>query len=138
MGVTAENAGDKIEQLINWISDHLPEAADWLAMQFVPILQDTWDITKDTGKAFGEMGKSFLDLMLMLTGHGELAGTEFSFQKLGVATRATTEDLKHSVLYINDALKEMSHLANAGNLVAEHKYKEAAKKLALALGPAPK
>jgi hypothetical protein len=112
-GMTMGDVHAKVEKFITWFQQHIPEIADELATDFVPILKDTWNIVLQLGEVLGGLATIFTNLVGLFSGDKSIEGTEFSFHKLAGAIEHVVKWVSTMLLTLTQAEQMLVHFANA-------------------------
>ncbi|HLH04945.1 MAG TPA: lytic transglycosylase domain-containing protein [Bryobacteraceae bacterium] len=84
-GTTIDDVYARLQQFGAWLAEHIPDIADTVASELVPVLKDTWLIVKSLGEMFGIAAQAFVNLVAEFSGDDSIRGTELSFHSLAGA-----------------------------------------------------
>ena len=85
LGLGSGDVLSALHQLNDYIIQHVPQWSKQFAAYVVPILKDTWHITKDLVELFGLLANHFTNFIGVLTGDNSIQGATFSFDKFARA-----------------------------------------------------
>lgn len=132
-----EKLGINIKTVSGWVDkfgENLPQLANKLSTDAVPVLKDTWTMFKELGAALKEFGVLFTNVIGLLSGDHSIEGAAFSFDKLAKSIEHVLQwgaDLFH---WITQAESMLAHFADAGSLLISGHFSQAAKEFRSGLG----
>ncbi|HEX3682146.1 MAG TPA: lytic transglycosylase domain-containing protein [Bryobacteraceae bacterium] len=111
-----------ISQWIDKLEKDLPNIADKLATNVVPILHDTWDMLKSAGGALKEFGVLFQNVVGQLSGDKAIQGTTLNFETMATAIHHVLEALSVAFEKIITGETQLSHITKGVILFSERKF----------------
>lgn len=129
LGLTVGDVQNKLDQFVRWFQDKIPEIANGLADDLLPILKDTWQIVTELGVAFAQLGVLFTNVVGVFSGDQSIEGTEFSFRKLAGAVEIVADDIAVLLHVLTNAETMLVHFADAAVLVLGGRFADAKKEL---------
>ncbi|HEY3987939.1 MAG TPA: lytic transglycosylase domain-containing protein [Acidobacteriaceae bacterium] len=120
------NALQKLENLNDWVIDHLPEIASTFSKYLVPVLKDAKDVGSDVVGMLEDAGVAFTNLVGLISGDHSIEGTTLNFDHLLTAVDHVSHGFAKFVNTITDAERILAHLASGTALFFSGHYEEAA------------
>jgi Transglycosylase SLT domain len=111
--ISGGNPLAKLQDLNEWVIDHLPEITSFFSKHLVPILKDTKFVLGDVVDMFEHAGLAFTNVVGLLSGDHSIEGTTFSFENMADAIDHVSHGLAIFVGWIDSAEKMLTDLVNA-------------------------
>jgi hypothetical protein len=103
MGLGDGDILHSLMRLNDFVMQNMPQWADELSTDIVPILKDFWMILTDIGHLAGDVALEFTNLVGVFTGDTSLEGATFDFHKFASAVEKVAHGLAVVVHYMVEA-----------------------------------